>query len=297
MKNKKFLNTSEVATLLNINEKKVYVLAQEGVIPATKSTGKWLFPYEELLNFLKYDALKNIKKGLPFTLLEQNILLAAGSDDPILPKIFSEFYKFSSTTLFYSTVGSEQGIGMLKNRIVHFAFSHLYNVEEGSFNIPFLKKFFFSDDYAVINLFYRDIGLVSNFKINDLTELESKKLKFVLRQKGSGIRNITEWFFDTGKLQQNWFDFYTNEVSRHFDVAGLVKENQDFIGITTKNVSQTFNLYFYPLFKEQFDVITLKEYFFSQSFQNFYRFLSENLKEKFSNLNGYDFNSTGKILI
>ncbi|MDH3640206.1 MAG: helix-turn-helix domain-containing protein, partial [Gammaproteobacteria bacterium] len=39
-----FLDVKQVAAYLHINTKKVYALVGEGKIPATKVTGKWLFP-------------------------------------------------------------------------------------------------------------------------------------------------------------------------------------------------------------------------------------------------------------
>ncbi len=296
MERKKFLNTSEVSKLLNINEKKVYNLAQEGFIPATKVTGKWLFPFDELISFLKYDSLKNIKKGITFSLFESNILIGAGSDDPILPKIFNHFYNFSKTTLFYSTVGSKNGIEMLKNRIVHFAFSHLFDFEKNDFNIPYLNKIFPDKDYAVINLFYREIGIVSNFEISSIKDINKKGLTFILRQKGSGIRDITENLFKSKKLSKNILHFYPEEVTTHLEVANLVKNNIDFIGITTKSTAKIFNLQFYKIFDERFDLITIKEYFFEKIFQTFYNFINEKLKHDFSP-EGYNFKDSGRIIV
>ena len=38
------MNTKEVARYLGIHEKQVYALIREGRIPATRVTGKWVFP-------------------------------------------------------------------------------------------------------------------------------------------------------------------------------------------------------------------------------------------------------------
>ena len=40
----KLLSTREVSKFLNVNEKMVYTLVSEKRLPATKITGKWLFP-------------------------------------------------------------------------------------------------------------------------------------------------------------------------------------------------------------------------------------------------------------
>jgi putative molybdopterin biosynthesis protein len=38
------MNTKEVARYLDIHEKQVYGLIKSGRIPATRVTGKWIFP-------------------------------------------------------------------------------------------------------------------------------------------------------------------------------------------------------------------------------------------------------------
>ena len=288
----KFLTTKEVAKLLNINEKKVYYLAQEGIIPATKVTGKWLFPEDELIDFLKFNALKNIKKGIASTLLEKNVLIGAGSDDPILTKIFSEFYTKTNINIFYTTVGSENGIELLKNRISHFSLSHIYDEKEKDFNFPYLKKNYPENEYAIINFFKRDIGIISKFKINSIEEIYGKT--FILRQKGSGIRIFTDTLFNSGKLNKEKLNFYKDEVTTHFEVANLVNEKDNYVGIATYSVAKIFGLNFYKLFDERFDLITLKEYFFTKTFQNLYSFI--NFFFSTLKINGYDFSSSGQII-
>ena len=41
---KELLSTKQVAQFLDVNEKMVYALVAEKALPATKVTGKWLFP-------------------------------------------------------------------------------------------------------------------------------------------------------------------------------------------------------------------------------------------------------------
>lgn len=38
------MNTEEVARYLNIHKKQVYKLIKAGLIPASRVTGKWIFP-------------------------------------------------------------------------------------------------------------------------------------------------------------------------------------------------------------------------------------------------------------
>ncbi|MEZ5476415.1 MAG: helix-turn-helix domain-containing protein [Thiolinea sp.] len=39
-----YMSVKQVAGYLHLNEKKVYELVRDNQIPATKVTGKWLFP-------------------------------------------------------------------------------------------------------------------------------------------------------------------------------------------------------------------------------------------------------------
>ncbi|MFV2005255.1 MAG: helix-turn-helix domain-containing protein, partial [Gammaproteobacteria bacterium] len=40
------MSVHQAADYLQLNEKKIYALVSEGKIPATKVTGKWMFPRE-----------------------------------------------------------------------------------------------------------------------------------------------------------------------------------------------------------------------------------------------------------
>ena len=58
IQNGKFLTTKEVAKLLNVNDKMVYSLVNDKGLPATKITGKWLFPRRLVEDWLETHILK-----------------------------------------------------------------------------------------------------------------------------------------------------------------------------------------------------------------------------------------------
>ena len=68
-----FMNVKQVAEYLHLNEKKIYALVNEGQIPATKITGKWMFPRELIDRWM----LDSTHGGL----LTDRLILG-GSDDP-----------------------------------------------------------------------------------------------------------------------------------------------------------------------------------------------------------------------
>ena len=50
-------STKEVARFLNINEKMVYALVSEKGLPATKVTGKWIFPRHLVQQWLEANTI------------------------------------------------------------------------------------------------------------------------------------------------------------------------------------------------------------------------------------------------
>ena len=52
------LSTREVARFLKINEKMVYTLINEKGLPATKVTGKWLFPLDLVKQWVQAGTVK-----------------------------------------------------------------------------------------------------------------------------------------------------------------------------------------------------------------------------------------------
>jgi len=72
---KPFMSVKQVAEYLNLNEKKVYTLVNEGRIPGTKVTGKWMFPRELIDRWM----LESSHGGV---LTDRLVIM--GSDDPLL---------------------------------------------------------------------------------------------------------------------------------------------------------------------------------------------------------------------
>src|SRR5262247_3513242 len=87
------LNTREVATYLQINEKQVYRLIRSGGIPCTRVTGKWLFPQSLVEEWVQRSArakTQNAARSLAVTErfgLDRG-LLVAGSNDLLLDGLF-----------------------------------------------------------------------------------------------------------------------------------------------------------------------------------------------------------------
>jgi putative molybdopterin biosynthesis protein len=298
--NKELLTAKEAADFLKINEKKVYSLAQGGKLPGTKITGKWIFPKAELETFLKSKAKESVRKSFFESVINKKVVLICGSDDPIMSMAQGLFHKkHPEFNLFSSSVGSGEGLKLLKDGFCHIALSHLFDHISGDFNFPFIAPVFDNpDSLVVINLFYRNIGFAS--KVDSVTsfhDIISQGLRFINRQKYSGIRTLTDHLLEAEKVDPKNIRGYENEVYTHHDVTRhIVKGNAD-VGIATESVARYANLNFAKIFEERFDMVTYKDMFFDQNIQVFAEFLrSEEFSALLSTMTGYNSRDTGKVI-
>ncbi len=297
---KEFLTAQETSELLNINEKKVYTLAQDGKLPGTKVTGKWIFPRAELEEYLRLQARYTLRKSLFESVINRKVILVCGSDDPILSMAQGLFHRgHPDYTLFSSSVGSTEGLRLLSKGFCHIAVCHLYDPLRDDFNFPFIGEYFKnSSNLVLINLFYRNIGFayrengVSSFR--DLTDLG---LRFVNRQKGSGTRALIENLIEKEGLSYADIKGFENEAFTHLDVINHIASGRADTGIVTESAAQSAALPFSPLFKERFDMVIRKELFFDQNIQAFVEFVrSDHFRRFLQSMKGYDSRDTGRVL-
>jgi putative molybdopterin biosynthesis protein len=297
---KEFISAREVSRLLDINEKKVYTLAQEGKIPGTKITGKWLFPKAELKQFLRRKATNTLKKFSTEFALAKNILLVAGSDDPIMYPVQGIIHSLHPDfVLFLTSIGSSEGLRLLSRSFSHVALSHLHDRDSDEFTFPFLQMFFDDpSELAVINLFYRTVGFISREKpVYSFAEIASNGLRFINRQVGSGIRNRIELMLLDEQMGKDRIKGYREEVNTHFSVANHILSRRADVGVATESVARYANLHFTKHFEERFDMVVYKESFFEQNVQVFVEFVrSTTFLELIANFKGYSNRDTGKII-
>jgi len=297
---KEFLTARDVSQLLGINEKKVYTLAHNGRIPGTKVTGKWLFPRRELEELLREEARKTIKRFASGYAVNKKIVLVSGSDDPILYMVQGLFHHmYPDFVIFLSSVGSGEGLRLLKRGLCRIALSHLYDHSSRDYNFPFIRDLFDNpDELVVINLFYRNIGFVSKASgVASFKEIFTKKLRFINRQEGSGIRYRVDHMIAEEELKKQLIRGYGDEVYTHLDVVDHILNDNADVGIAAESVAHYAHLHFYKLFEERFDMVIYKETYFEQSIQVFVEFIrSDAFLKHLKSMKGYDNRATGRVV-
>jgi len=298
--NTEYMTARETSELLNINEKKIYTLAQEGKLPGTKITGKWLFPRVELEAFLRERSRQTAGRFLTELAMKDEIILVAGSHDPAMSLVEGVFHNRNPRfVIFSSNVGSAEGLRFLRKGLCAIALTHLYDPVADDYNFPFIANLFDSaDDVVVVNLFYRNIGFVSKTKnITSFSAIIENKLRFINRQAGSGIRTRIDQMMAEEGLKGEDIAGYADEAYTHYDVVNGIIAGKAATGVAVEAVSLRTDLCFHKLFQERFDMVIRRSMFFEPNIQAFVEFTrSTEFLSLLADMKGYNNRDTGRIM-
>jgi putative molybdopterin biosynthesis protein len=296
------MNTREVARYLDINEKQVYALIKTGRIPATRVTGKWIFPKHIIDTWIETNAKSGLETARQKSGRIAGALLASGSNDPVLDilqtclrKAHPEFFIFSANT------GSMAGLNALEKGYTDIAWSHLFDPESREYNIPYLDKCLPHVKAVVVNLFFRELGFLTapgNPRgIHGFADLAREGIRFLNRQAGSGTRLLLDHELGKAGISPEVITGYDDEVFTHIEIGLAVLSGEADTGIATAAVSSLLGLDFVPVTRERFDMILDQSVFFQKGMQALMDVLvGDEFRRRVRNLGSYDFRSSGKIM-
>jgi putative molybdopterin biosynthesis protein len=298
---KQIFNTKDVAEYLNVNEKQVYRLIKEKRIPATRVTGKWLFPKELLDEWLVASARENLGP-MPKRNTAHNQVVIAGSNDLALELLVNTIAaNHPDYTVSVSNVGSLPGLMSLQSGGCDVAASHLLDLETGEYNSSFLKQHFPTLRVKVVNLAYREQGLIvrkgNPLGITRLKDLADKKAVLINRQEGSGTRVLFDYKLREEGIDPSDIPGYGKTAITHMEVALGVFGGAADAGIGIHASAQMLGLDFIPLVTERFDLIVPTKAVEIAPIKALLEVLgSAEFKSTVSRIVGYDTRDTGKIM-
>ncbi len=296
----KLLSTKKVAQFLDINEKMVYTLVAEKGLPATKITGKWLFPLHLVEQWVEANTINYPK---PSTSLPpyHGLLIITGSNDLLLDKAISLFNSlYSGHVAVFGNLGSMGGLRALRQNLCHIASSHLLQENENEYNFDFATKEL-EKMPAVVNFCKREQGILvqkENPKnIKSFSDIARSGIRIVNRPLGTGTRLLFDRKLKEAGINCEKIKGYNNELHRHMDVGLAILAGRADAGPGIKAVASLLGLEFIPVRWERYDLLITKERFFDKGVQLFIGLLQE---QSFCDLtkmfDGYDVNLSGKIV-
>lgn len=283
----RFMSVRQVADYLHLNEKKIYALASEGDIPATKITGKWLFPRHLIDQWL----LESSHGGV----LTDRIVVV-GSDDPLIYRAIMLLTNQIQTRalISYTCTGTQLGLSLLARHRADICAMHWGPAAESEKRHPALiAQFPQHRDWVVVRAFYRQQGLIlaPGFKnpTDDIMSLFAPEVRWAMRQEGAGSqRFLAETLamhnVDPSRLR------VTARANSEREAASLISMGQADVAPGARSAATEFGLEFLSIGWEAYDFALYRGVYF----RALYRKLMEQLRgpecQRLAQLlGGYDF--------
>jgi putative molybdopterin biosynthesis protein len=297
---KALLTTKEVSRYLGVNEKMVYSLVAEKGLPASKVTGKWIFPQHLVDQWIEANT-QNMPAISRAEIFVERLLIMSGSNDPLLEQTISLFNStYPESLAVFGNQGSMGGIRALKQGLCQMATSHLLQAEGEEYNFEFMGQGLVPSP-VVVNFCRRLQGLIvakgNPKKINATHDLAQPGLRLVNRKLGTGTRLLFDRELKSAGIDGNQLKGYTYEVARHMDVGLAVLSGQADAGPGIQPVAELLGLDFMPWRWERYDLLILKDRFFDPAVQQFLSLLHEkHFKNLCADFKGYDLSASGRMV-
>ena len=288
-----FMSVKQVSNYLHLNEKKIYSLVSQGQIPATKVTGKWMFP-KELVDKWMLDSTHN-------GLLHDRLIIA-GSDDPLMSRLVLEYTKSigSKALITYSSTGTRQGLDLLNANRVDACCIHWGPANESLIRHPSLiQQYAKHTDWVLIRAFKREQGLMFKSSIHkttlDIPTAFNPEYRWSIRQNGSGGRRFLMEILSKHGLNADMLNISTTSLSEREAAASIILDKSD-IASGTRAVANEFGLDFISLGWEAFDITIPRNIWFRHLFQNLITSIKSDLGQDIADmLGGYQLDESGLL--
>lgn len=230
-------------------------------------------------------------------------LVCIGSHDNILDLIANQLHRDRPYTRVSSAhVGSMGGIMAIRRQEAHMAGCHLLDETSGEYNIPFIKRLLPDTPLTLVNLCYREQGLIvakGNPKgISGFENLVEHGLIFINRQGGAGTRLLTDKVLKDRGIAPAQLAGYDHEEYTHMSVAAAVASGSADAGMGIRAAAVALDLDFIPVTEERYDLIVPALHAEDLKVQKVLHLIrtDEEFQQRILALGGYSLRDAGKIM-
>ncbi len=287
------MTTREVADYLRIKERKVYDLVRQKRIPATRVTGKWLFP--------KHLIDRWVARGtqLPDTTAARGPPppVAAGSHDPLLEWSLRE----SGCGLAMMSGGSLDGLEAVLAGDAVMCGLHVLDGDSGTYNRNLVAEASAGFDLVLIEWAWREQGLVvaqgNPLGIATVADLKAKKARVVARQPSAGSQILLGHLLAGAGIEMDALDVLAGPALNETDLGLAVLEGKADAGLAIAEVAQQYRLDFIPLHRERYDLLVRRRDYFEEPVRKLLAFAtSDPFAARAAEMAGYDVSGLGNIV-
>jgi putative molybdopterin biosynthesis protein len=233
----------------------------------------------------------------------EKTLVSIGSHDNALDILANAMKKrYPAISLSSAHVGSLGGLMALKRGEAHLAPSHLLDEETGEYNVPFVRRLLPEKPVALVNLVYRDQGLMvlrgNPRGITTFRDLMRDDVTFINRQAGAGTRLLLDKCLKEQGIDPQRINGYEKEEYTHMTVASAVLTGVADAGLGVLSAARALGLDFVPVAKERYDLVIPKEMMETEMVRALLHIIREDeeFREAVMALGGYDVSDMGKVM-
>lgn len=282
-----YLTVKQVAEYLQLNEKKIYALVQEGRIPATRATGKWLFPKQ-----LVDDWLVETAHGGALS----DRLVIGGSDDPLLAYAIGLLAGElgAEAIIAYCPGGTRLGLAQLSKRRAQAAAIHWGRAADAPRAHPrLIEGFAGHEEWTIVQVALRDQGVILRRGLaGEPIERLTRTQRWLRRQPGAG----SQLFLDSVLRDAGLPVTPAGEATSERQAAAMIAMGAADCAPGIRAAAVEFGLDFLPLGQEAFDLVLPRPVYFRALFQHLIRALGSPESRKLAALlGGYDLAPLGTL--
>lgn len=290
----RFMSVRQVAGYLHINEKKVYALVREDRIPATKITGKWVFPRELVDRWL----LESSHGGL-----FADRLILVGSDDPLLAHVALDLATAVGprALVSYSPTGTQLGLDLLAALRADVGGIHWGRDTESHIRHPaLLQRYASHRHWILVRAFRREQGLLVHPELlrrhPTAEALLQAGLRWSVRQEGAGSRRFLQEVLAEHRQDESRLRVVAHALSER-EVAAHIAMGVADAAPGVRACATEFGLGFLPIGWEAFDLALDRSVYFRTLFQKMLDALrGADAQEYATRLGGYDLEPAGELI-
>ncbi|OQX11139.1 MAG: DNA-binding protein [Thiothrix lacustris] len=295
MNHDSYLSVKQVAEYLHLNEKKVYELVKDNQIPATKVTGKWLFPRNLIDRWITESAYNG---------LLSDRLTIVGSDDPLFYRAVMQYTNAIAPhgLVSYFPTGTGTGLKLLQMRRADACCLHWGPSEESHLRHPaLLQQYRQANQWVLVHLFRREQGLMLHPEVyarvgNEPGQIFRQALRWAGRQAGAGSQRFLQDMLSRQGLNLDALPMSQTAYSER-EAAALIAMRQADIAAGARSAAMECGLAFMPFGWEAFDIALPRNIWFRHLFQNLLKCLRADSSQKVALVyQGYDLERTGELL-
>lgn len=201
----------------------------------------------------------------------------------------------------YNFANSMRALQSLCRGETHIAGMHLYDVETGEYNTPFVRKVLVGKEAVIITLGVWEEGLMVQAgnpkQIKSITDVVEMGAAIANREVGSGSRSLLEQTLQQEKIPFQSLQGFEWIMNSHQEVGWAIASDMVDAGISTASVAIAFGLGFVPLRRSRYDLVILKEYMQEPPVQQLLSTLGHRLvHSQLQILGGYDISQIGAVV-